>query len=104
MAKAFLTRQDFNECAEVLDADDTALVNATNFNLSGKLINHSLGGVSCGCIKAADDDGAIILDLNGCACVFLNALDGLATRSNNHPDLLGWDLDAQKSWGVSADV
>ena len=98
--KAFFSRQDFDEAAEIDDATYRTGVDATNLDLfrQGTYRVHRLlhGLTRCG----RDIYGPIVLDIDLGAALLLNLANHLATWPNDGANLFWIDLDRLDARGI----
>ena len=97
MKQTVLARKELNKGAEWLKTNNaTSVLLAYLWNLNNSLdaLCSSLGST----VSASDKDGAILLDVNGCARILLDTADNLATRANDVANLIGWDRKRDNLW------
>ena len=94
---------DLDERAEFLDRDDLPGVDAADFDLGGHGLDDVAAFLCGGAVDAGDEDGAVVLDIDLAAGLFLDTLDVLPAGADQLADLFGVDLDGEEARGVLGD-
>ena len=104
MNKTFLAGKNLDKAAEVLDRNDLARVDPVGLDLLGQGLDLCLGSLGTVHVGTPDRHDSIVLDLDGRPGLFLDALDHLASRSNDQADLLRIDTDLDNPRGIGGDI
>jgi hypothetical protein len=99
---AVLTGHQLYEGAEVRGPDDLARVDLTDLYLLGQVADHLFGALRCVSVAGTDDYGAVVLDVDGRACLFHDAADRLAAGTDHRADLVDRYLHRFHPWRVLA--
>src|SRR6202022_4012110 len=92
--QAVLVRHDLDEGAEGHDADHLAPVVLSHLDLAGVVADQLLGFGGRLAVDGADDDPAVVLDVDaGDTRVFDDLADHFASGADHFADLVGMDLD-----------
>src|SRR5690348_1211742 len=100
--QAFLAGQDLDESAEAHDPGDLAEIQTADLNLAGDAFDHVDRSLGLLAVDGSDLDGAVVLDVDLGAGVFLDLADRGTTLADDVADLLRVDLDRDDARGVSA--
>ena len=103
MNEAVLAGEDLHEGSEVFRADDFAGVGGSDLNFCKEVADHLHRAVHAFAFDGVNMHGAVFLDVDLGAGLGLDALDDLATRSDEFADAILIDLDGFDPWGVRAD-
>ncbi|CAB4973988.1 unannotated protein [freshwater metagenome] len=103
MNQTITTRKDVDECTELSDADNTTIVDRTEFCLRriDDCQNTSLGVFHSPCFDSTDRhnaDNSIVVDSNVGASFLLDGVDDLALWSNDFADLVHRNGDRNNLW------
>ena len=101
--QAVLAGKQLDEGAEGLDAHNAAEVLLAHLGHLDDGLDASTGLLAAG-IAGADEDGAVLLDVDGGAGVLLDGADGLAARADDLANLVGRDVDGDDVRGVLTDA
>src|SRR5260370_383939 len=96
VAQAVAAEENFDERPEILDGGDAAFIDLADLDFLGDGFDLGLGLLGAGGAGVGDVHGAVIVNIDLGAGAFLDALDVLAARADQHADLLGIDLDDQE--------
>ena len=102
--KAIFAGEDVNECAEVHYAGYRAGEYVADLDLACQVVNHLHSLLSGGAVRRADDNGAVVLNVDGRACRFGDAAYGFAAWPYHCSNLVNRNLDLQHSRGEQAEV
>ena len=95
---------ELDEAAEVLDGDDLAGVDSADLDLCAERLDRSAGLGRLRGVRARDEDGAVLLDVDRGSGHLLDAADRLAARADELADLLRVDLDDRDARSKRRDV
>src|ERR1039458_5516209 len=101
--QAVLAREEFHERAEFLHGYNFAAINLADLRFGGHAADGVHGNLHALRRDGEDVDRAIVLDVNFAAGFLDEALDVLATGSDDRADLLGVDLERGDARSIFAD-
>ena len=91
MHHAVVTRSDLDERADREDADDLAVVQRADLGNEADVVDHLLGSVARCTVDRSDEDVAVVVDVDLCAGIGADLLDGLAAGADDLADLVDGD-------------
>src|SRR6266700_7508611 len=97
-------REKLDEGAEFREAHDFAEIGFADFGAGGDVADHLQGRIAAGSAGGEDVHGAVFEDVDLHAGGLDNGLDLLAAGTDEVADLVGRDMQFEKSWRVSGNL
>ena len=85
--------QEFHKYPIAFDPLDLTGVNAPDFCVFGQALNFSYRTINSDAIRASNEHGSIIFNVNFDSKALLQRANGLASRPDHQPDLVGINLE-----------
>ena len=92
VAEAFLSREDFNEGAEINDSLYSSMINLSTFRLFDDCHDKLLCFLSSCVVLTIDHDCSVIIDVDFRTTLFSNGSDCLSACTDDSTDLILWYL------------
>ena len=87
-----MTRGDLDERADRQNTDDLAVVQRAHLGDKADIVDHLLCGIACCGINCGDEYIAVVVDIDLCAGIRADLLNGLAAGADNLANLIHGNL------------